>query len=80
MPTSTCTSGRHLLCPFPTRCGCYCHRSMTPEYARSLILKLAGARLWPDELTEQLTLARDAHRADPFHPELEAARRVLGLT
>lgn len=65
-----CTTDRHPSCP---GCGCTCHKPITDEYAQAFILRLAGARLWPDEHHERQRLA-DLARA-----ELDRALAHLGL-
>lgn len=75
-----CQLDRHAFCPRTAdECDCYCHLNMTPEYAAALILRLAGERLWPDEQDTRQALVDRATNADPFHPELARARRLLGL-
>lgn len=77
----SCSTGRHLLCPAATTvCQCTCHHPMTPTYAQAVILKAAGARLWPDQPEARQQLADAARAADPFHPDLARALETLGLT
>lgn len=78
--TRLCDTGRHLLCPARIPCDCACHKPMTDVAAQAVILKLAGARLWPDEPDARQQLADAARAADPFHPDLTRALETLGLT
>lgn len=73
-PSRLCATDRHPTCP---GCPCTCHHPMSTEAARAVILRTAGARLWPDDPTR---LVEQARRVNPFDPEFLTALDVLGLS